>query len=597
VFADAGSNDTHTASIAWGDSTVTTGTVNDPSHSVTGTHAFPVPGLYTVNLTVTDDDTGAVSRSQDILVNGAPTANANGPYNGDEGSTIHLSGTATDSDSPSLTTTWAFTPGPADPGLSCSYTGTTTLTPTVTCNDDVTVNAVLTVSDGINPPVSSSTTVAVTNVAPVVAPINTTPSPVRPGQTVSLTAPFSDAGTNDAHVATIDWGDLTTTSGTVSEVLGSGTASGTHTYALPGIYTVTVTVTDHDGAFDTRSTTIRVNSAPTADAGGTYVGLEGSPMTLTGTASDPDGDPLTTSWSISWTGEPGTVCTATGTSGLSPQITCNDDATVTAVLSVSDGINAPVTSTATLLVGNQAPTAGTVTTSPTVVPVGTSVSTSVPFADPGTNDTHTATIDWGDSSTSAGTVTETLGAGTVSGSHVYSSAGTYTLSITINDDDLGSVVATSLAYIVVYDPSGGFVTGGTHFDSPSGAYTPDNPSDPDLEGRADVAFVAKYLPGDTVPSGNTEFQFKTADLNFKATGFSWLVVDSTGTKAYFRGSGQVNGVDGYDFLVSVIDGTPDMLRIKVWDDTTSAVLYDNQPGAADDADPTTPVSGSIMIHT
>ena len=57
--------------------------------------------------------------------------------------------------------------------------------------------------------------------------------------------------------------------------------------------------------------------------------------------------------------------------------------------------------------------------------------------DPGTGDTHTATIDWGDGSPlEAGIVDQ--GAGTVSGSHAYADDGTYTVTVTVTDDDGGS---------------------------------------------------------------------------------------------------------------------------------------------------------------
>ncbi|MFK8115601.1 MAG: PKD domain-containing protein, partial [Rubripirellula sp.] len=48
--------------------------------------------------------------------------------------------------------------------------------------------------------------------------------------------------------------------------------------------------------------------------------------------------------------------------------------------------------------------------------------------------THTATINWGDGTTESGTV----GSGTVTGSHVYTDDGVYTVTVTVTDDDNGS---------------------------------------------------------------------------------------------------------------------------------------------------------------
>ena len=56
------------------------------------------------------------------------------------------------------------------------------------------------------------------------------------------------------------------------------------------------------------------------------------------------------------------------------------------------------------------------------------------FTDPGVLDTHTANIDWGDGTASAGTVTQGSGTGDVNGSHVYADNGPYTVRVTVTDD-------------------------------------------------------------------------------------------------------------------------------------------------------------------
>src|SRR5439155_11096764 len=90
--------------------------------------------------------------------------------------------------------------------------------------------------------------------------------------------------------------------------------------------------------------------------------------------------------------------------------------------------------------------------------------------------------------------------------------------------------------------------------------------------------------------------------NFKSTAYEWLVV--SGAKARFRGTGSVNGVGGYGFELTAWDGQAnggggtDRFRIKIWNaNQGNGVVYDNQMGAADGADPTTTLGGgSIVIH-
>jgi len=153
------------------------------------------------------------------------------------------------------------------------------------------------------------------------------------------------------------------------------------------------------------------------------------------------------------------------------------------------------------------------------------------------------------------------------------------------------------ALVVIYDPDGGFVTGGGWINSPAGAYVPS----PTLTGKANFGFVSKYQHGANVPTGQTEFQFRVANFNFHSTAYDWLVV--AGARAQYKGTGTVNGSGNYAFMLTAIDGQinggggVDKFRIKIWDKVTGAITYDNQLGAADGADPSTVLGGgSIVIH-
>jgi hypothetical protein len=164
-------------------------------------------------------------------------------------------------------------------------------------------------------------------------------------------------------------------------------------------------------------------------------------------------------------------------------------------------------------------------------------------------------------------------------------AGINDVCLTVNDGFVDS--ETVCTTVVVYDPSGGFVTGGGWFYSDPGNYAPDA----SLEGKATFGFVSKYKRGANVPTGNTEFQFKAGDLNFHSSGYDWLVV--TGSDfAKFKGVGTINGSGEYRFMVWAGDDDPDTFRIKIWAEDESAaetIVYDNGSDQAIGR-------GNIVIH-
>jgi PKD repeat protein len=67
------------------------------------------------------------------------------------------------------------------------------------------------------------------------------------GTEVTVGADFTDPGTLDTHMGTIDWGDGSVLAADLTETGGSGSVSGMHTYTRPGVYTVRVSVADDDG--------------------------------------------------------------------------------------------------------------------------------------------------------------------------------------------------------------------------------------------------------------------------------------------------------------------------------------------------------------
>ena len=324
---------------------------------------------------------------------------------------------------------------------------------------------------------------------------------------------------------------------------------------------------------------------------------EGATVGNTGTYVDTDGDTVTLSASV------GTVTqfgTNSGTWSWSFNATDGPSENQAVTITVDDGNGGVAMTAFNLTVANVAPTITSVVgpTDPIGL-VGNAPEIIASFDDPGIVDTHTCSVSWDDGLAAvAGTVTEAGGSGDCTASNSYAEPGVYTVTVTVTDNDGGSTEA-KFEFVVIYDPSAGFVTGGGKIDSPPGAYMPDLT----LVGKASFGFVSKYKRGASVPTGNTEFQFRAADFNFHSSVYQWLVVAGA-ARAQFKGSGTVNGTDGYGFLVTATDGQQpggggdDKFRIKIWEEATDMVIYDNV-GGSDDIDAANPQiisRGSIVVH-
>ncbi len=268
----------------------------------------------------------------------------------------------------------------------------------------------------------------------------------------------------------------------------------------------------------------------------------------------------------------------------------------------------------TVTVINVAPTVSQLLLPAAPVAINTTVSATATYSDPGVDDTHTAAFTWdwdlaGDAAATGAVVTTVNGAGGSAASTTsYPTAGVYTVQVAVADDDAGEGTRVSNldvpAYVVVYDPSAGFVTGGGWILSPAGACRLASCT-AETSGKATFGFVSRYKKGANVPDGNTEFEFAAGGLRFKSTSYQWLVV--SGARGQYKGEGTVNGSGRFGFLLTAIDGHvkggggTDRFRIKIWeknaDGTDGAVVYDNQMDAPDDSSATTALGGgSIVIH-
>jgi PKD repeat protein len=341
---------------------------------------------------------------------------------------------------------------------------------------------------------------------------------------------FTDEGTLDTHTATVNWGDG---SGdqvvSITEANGSGTLGGSHIFADNGVYTVRVTVVDDDGGRVTETFSVTVeNVDPTLTGVDTPIAVEeGNLVTLSSLGvglADPGFDnpsnPLTpggsqetlTAVSVDW-GDGTTVQTLTiaGETDGGPNTPTSatfshaahafaDDGTYTVTVIVRDDDGAEVSRTFTIVVNNVDPSLDLTNRFLEInegevldlADLGT-------FEDPGFNNPSNPngasvesfhySIDWGD-----GTLTENNQApaslvdgrqgvkttGTLADSHSYldnDEDNQYTITVTLFDDDGGSVteqiqvrvlnVNPTLSFVGATDvTAGGFATFTLSFDDP-----------------------------------------------------------------------------------------------------------------------------------
>jgi hypothetical protein len=122
-----------------------------------------------------------------------------------------------------------------------------------------------------------------------------------------------------------------------------------------------------------------------------------------------------------------------------------------------------------------------------------------------------------------------------------------------------------------------------------------------LIGKLGFGFNSKYTAA-TNPKGQTEVNFKLGNFEFNSLSYEYLAI--VGNRAQFQGFGKVNGASGYDFILTVVDGDAnggdgvDKFRLKIWNKNTGVIVFDNQMGASDAADPTAAIGlgSSIVIQ-
>jgi PKD repeat protein/dienelactone hydrolase len=293
--------------------------------------------------------------------------------------------------------------------------------------------ATLSVKDPEGAVASSSTNVTVLNLVPegiIVLPLNS--SEHDKGELVGFAANGSDTPSDEVFLVFMwDFGD-----GEATDWLGHRDTQVSHRYVLAGTFQVVLTVMDTDGAFSSVSHTISVlNTPPEATIlrpGPSAEVQEDTQVKFAGTGTDTpdDQDGLTYEWLID----------GVTYSGDKAEHTFTGSGTYSCKFSVTDPGGATVSVTVEVTVANMAPEA-TLELDLTTVEVNGSVAFMVLLYDT-PSDIEDLLISWdfGDESTSS----------EIFGTHSYTSAGTYLVRVTVEDDD--GEVATSSITVTVTDP-------------------------------------------------------------------------------------------------------------------------------------------------
>lgn len=127
--------------------------------------------------------------------------------------------------------------------------------------------------------------------------------------------------------------------------------------------------------------------------------------------------------------EAGTLAEVSNSGSVEGTHTYADNGSYIVTVTVADGDSAESSNSLTVTVDNVSPTV-TASSDQTVGGVFLYLPEGATFTDPGTDDTHTFTIDWGD-----GTIEDKT---SLAGDHQYDTAGTFVVTFTVTDDDGGS---------------------------------------------------------------------------------------------------------------------------------------------------------------
>src|ERR1017187_911883 len=428
-------------------------TITNPT-SVTPTFVPDVLGTYKITLTASNG-AGTDTATVNVNVNTGPpppVADAGPNQLVAVGGTVHLDGSKShDFNNKPLTYAWSLIQRPV--GSNAVLSGASTVSPTFVA--DVAAVAMFTayiaqlvVNDGTNS--SAPAMVYITTGPP--PPPTANAGPIQSVTTGALVQLDGSKSTDlDGNPLTYKWSLLSLPAGSTAKLSSTSLVNPTFSADQPGTYVAQLIV--NDGFQDSTPSTVTItatpvqNQKPTANAGPqqtVQIGAAGAtPVTLSGSGTDPQGLPLTFHWTLP-TVPPGSSATLSNAGTATPTFVPDVLGPYVATLIVNNGVQNSDPSSVTITVIDKQPIANAGPSQ------NVAMGSTVTLDGSGSSDSNHAALKykWSLLTIPTGSTAVLSGASTVSPTFVADLQGTFVAQLIVNDgiqDSLPSTVTITAA--------------------------------------------------------------------------------------------------------------------------------------------------------
>jgi RHS repeat-associated protein len=500
TFTDPGGAEAvsdYSATIAWGDGSTDGGTisVNNGLFTVTGSHTYAEGSAadhagsnpYGITVAVRHEGSSAVVVSSTASVSDAAMAATEAALTPVEGQSFTAAvATFTDPGGAEALSDFAATiawgDGSTDVGTITLNNGVFTVTGSHTYAEESAADhagsypyaIAVNISHESAPAVTANSTATVSD--PSMTATDAALTPVEGQSFTAAVATFTDPGGAEAvsdYSATITWGDGSTDVGSITVKNGAFSVTGSHTYAEESApdhagsnpYAIAVSISHEGAPAVTASSTATVSDPSMIVTGAALTPVEGQSFTTAvATFTDPGGAELTSDYSatIAWgdgSSDVGSITLNNGVFSVTDSHTYAEESAadhagsnpygITVTVNHEGSAAIAVSSTATVSDASLSATGQNVNATESLSPGTVVVAT---FTDAGgaeVSSEYSATITWGDGSSTTGTIAYDSANQdfTVSGSHTYAEEGKYGINVQITHEHGIQASATSTATV------------------------------------------------------------------------------------------------------------------------------------------------------